>query len=296
MKIVLAVEGAKGKNVVFVSDTLQTYSLEEAVRLAQKGQLESIYAVSGRGGNYLRTSRSISNQEQLERLSISSYQLFASTNDIRHAVSTPAFSRYLQLYAHSLEKDGGPLIVIEGTVTTTKEAVKMKLQSHQTIIFDAGKKFNIDPYLLGAIVIDEIARIAPWEFITDPLLGYFIGINASVGIAQVKLETARGLIKGGYYNPNPADSKLLPENIARTSRMYLYQYVKEPKHSIFFAAAQMRSLIVEWKTLQDISKQPEIIATLYSLKGKTPHKNPEANERGLQIAGEFYELAKMWLV
>jgi len=28
---------------------------------------------------------------------------------------------------------------------------------------------------------------------------------------------------------------------------------------------------------------------------KKPHGNPQQNERGSQIAGEFYKLAKVWL-
>jgi len=57
----------------------------------------------------------------------------------------------------------------------------------------------------------------------------------------------------------------------------------------------MRALIDEWRKFIDISKSPNIIATLYSLKGKTPHAHPEPNNRGLQIANEFYKLAKEWL-
>ncbi len=57
----------------------------------------------------------------------------------------------------------------------------------------------------------------------------------------------------------------------------------------------MRALIDGWRKFIDISKSPNIIATLYSLKGKTPHAHPEPNNRGLQIANEFYKLAKEWL-
>ena len=39
MKIILAAQDAKGRNVVFVSDTLQAYSLEEAIRLARMREL-----------------------------------------------------------------------------------------------------------------------------------------------------------------------------------------------------------------------------------------------------------------
>ena len=45
MKIILAVAGANGKNVVFVSDTLRAYSLDEAVRLAKDGKFDGVYTM-----------------------------------------------------------------------------------------------------------------------------------------------------------------------------------------------------------------------------------------------------------
>lgn len=170
-----------------------------------------------------------------------------------------------------------------------------KLQPHRDLVFTAAKKFDVDPHLLGAIIIDEIARFSPFEILTDPLGGQFAGINTSAGIAQVKIETARGLIQKGYYNPDPADKRLSPQNIPKIFRQELYPYLKNPEYSIFFAATKMRSLIDEWQKSVDISKSPNIIATLYSLKGKAPHAHPQPNDRGMQIANEFYKLAQKWL-
>lgn len=294
MKIILVATDARGKNLVFVSDTMEIYSLEEAVALARDGMFENIYAVNRRTGAYLRAKPSVAKKEQLDQISVSSYLLFSSMDNIRHALSTPAFGNYWQLYQASLEKDG-PFIVIEGHARITKEAAKDKLQPHRKLVFDAARKFNVDPYLLGGIIIDEIARFSPIESITDPLAGYFIGVNTSVGIAQVKTDTARGLIESGYYNPNPADPQLSKEKIGKTSRVHLYTYVVQPEHSIFFAAAKMRALIDAWKKFVDLNKKPEILTTLYSLEHRDPHIDPRPNDRGLQIADEFYPLAKEWL-
>lgn len=294
MKIILVVTGLKGRNAVFVSDTLKSYTVEETVRLAKEGSIENVYAVEAKNGAYVRTKPHTAKTEQLEHLAISSHQLFAFANDIRSAVSTPALARYLKLYGHSLEQEEGPYIVIGGQIKITTQAAKEKLQPHKELIFEAAEKFKIDPYLLGAIVIDEIAQFGLLENITDLLASYFIGINTSTGIAQVKLETARGLIKDGYYNPNPHDPKLARDKINKTPRKYLYQYVKEPKHSIFFAAARMRELIDKWKRFVNLAERPEIISTLYSMY-KLPHANPQANARGLQITNEFYPLVKKWL-
>ncbi|MDP3661772.1 MAG: DUF3892 domain-containing protein [bacterium] len=295
MKIILVATGAQGKNVIFVSDTLQVYSLEEAVRLAREKKFENVYAVQGKNGAYLRTKPSTPKKEQLEQIAISSNQLFTYANDTRNALSTPALARYVQLYQYILEKDGGPLIVTyDEKWKITKEKARIKLQPHRELIFSAAKKFKIDPYLLGAIIIDEIARFTPFEDVSENLAVFFIGKNVSAGIAQVKIETARGLIQDGYYNPNQGAPGLSVKSVGKMSRRDLYEYVKQPKHSIFFAAAKIRSVIDEWKKYLDLNEKPEIIATLYSMY-KPPHAHPEANKRGLQIANEFYQLAQKWL-
>lgn len=297
MKIILVATGAKGKNVVFVADTLQAYTLEETIRLAKEGELRNIYAVNGSAGVHLRSSRNVPKKEQLEQLSVSSRQLFAVASGLRNAPSTsPALNRYLQLYETSLKEKGGPFITpVDDYVRILTQDAKEKLQSHRRLVFDAAKKFNIDPYLLGAIIIDELARVKPFEDVFEKLAVFFVGTDVSAGIAQVKIKTARGLIQDGYYNPNPNDPKLSPENIGKVSRAYLHQFVKEPKYSIFFVAARVRALIDEWKKFADLSAMPEIIATLYHLPYKNPHGNPEANPRGLQISDEFYRFSKVWL-
>ncbi len=295
MKIILVVADGKGKNVVFVTDTLHAYSLDEAVQLARDGKFEGVYAVSGKHGTYLRTRSRVPKSDELEKLSVSSHKLFTYANDTRNALSTPVLARYVQLYQYTLEKDGGPLIVTyDEKWKITKEKAKIKLQPQQELIFSAAKRFNVDPYLLGAIIIDEIARFTPFEDIFENLAVFFIGKNVSAGIAQVQMDTARDLIQNGYYNPNPADSKLSSREIKNIPRSYLYKYVVESKHNIFFAAAKMRLVVDEWKKYIDLSEKPEIIATLYSMY-KAPHAHPEANKRGLQIANEFYQLAQKWL-
>ena len=163
-------------------------------------------------------------------------------------------------------------------------------------LFSAAKRFKVDPYLLGAIVIDEIAQFTPFEDVFENLAVFFIGKNVSAGVAQVKIDTARDLIQKSYYNPDPNNPKLSPMKVGKILRMDLYEYVKQPEHSIFFAAARMRELADRWKRFVNLDTMPEIVSTLYHLPDdkKKPHGNPQPNERGLQIAHEFYKLAKEW--
>ena len=54
MKIILVATDSRGKNLVFVSDTLGAYSLQDAVQLAKEGKLDNVYPVHRGTGIYLR--------------------------------------------------------------------------------------------------------------------------------------------------------------------------------------------------------------------------------------------------
>ena len=261
----------------------------------RKGNFQASIRYNARAEHiYLRTSRNVHQKMQLEALALSSSQLFAFANGAGFTVSHSAFNHYLRLRELALKRrETRPYIYIGNIAHLSKGTAKRRLKEHKAFILAAAKKFEVDPYLLAAIIIDELARFGIWEPITDPLFSHFIGTDASAGIAQIKMETARGLIVDGYYNPNPNDPELSLKNVKKTSRKKLYEYIKQPKHSIFFAAAHMRALIDRWEKFVDLSKRPEIIATLYSIgRGRTPHGNPQQSKRGSQIAGEFYRLAR----
>lgn len=291
MKFILVITDAKGKNLAFVSRELQTLSLAEATEATRRGDVAGAYVVERKTGAYIRTKTSVPKLEQFEKIAVPFKNLLLYAQGV--ATDSRPLSRYIEAYASSLP--GGQLIIRPvGYISILATDVKNRIVPQREDVLDAAHQFNIDPYLLGAILIDESARLFPFEPIIDALKGGFAGKDASVGIAQVKLETANNLIKKGLYNPNPDDKALPFKRLNDGARIYLYRYVIQPRHNVFFSAAYIRSLINDWMKFVDLSKRPEIIATLYHLF-KTPHFNPEADDRGTQIAKEFYQLAKNWL-
>ena len=294
VKIILVATDAQKRSSVFVDEMLRVYSLQEAIKSAKDGLFKNVYAVSRSGSFYLRTSSNASKEDNLDYISISSYQLFYSLNDLGKILSVPALKSYWEKYQQNLfQEEIENYIIIDGQISIAKITAKYKLTEIKDIIFSAAKKFDVDTYLLAGVLIDEIARLSPFEEIADLLAGNFIGKNTSGGIAQVKTDVARNLMLLGYYNPDP-EKFLSKEKIKKVSRQQIYSYIKEPKHSIFFGAAHLRSLIDEWLKFIDLNKKPEVLASLYSLK-KNPHINPQPNDRGLQIANEFYKLSQDWL-
>lgn len=175
MKVILVATDNRGKNLVFVSDALRVYLLAEAVRLAQDGKLENIYPVHRGTGVYLRTKPRVPVKEQLDAVSVSSYRLFSSPNDLRRAISTPVFGNYWALYQAELKDEEGPFIVIDGYALITKEWARKKLQPHKDLVTAGATRFSVDPFLLGAIIIDEIARFAPWGYSPIPWEGILSG-------------------------------------------------------------------------------------------------------------------------
>jgi hypothetical protein len=194
-----------------------------------------------------------------------------------------------------LSEGDSPIIkLVENNLYASSAIVKEKLLSTREIIYDSATNFNLDPFQLGAILIDEISRMSPFEEIIDRIGVENFGINTSVGLAQIKIDTANNIIKKKLYNPNPSDQKLPIKRLNRETRAYLYNYVIQPKHNIFFAGAILTDLINSWKEFIDLKTHFDILASLYSMY-KLPHEDPHPNVRGSQIASEFYNLAKIWL-
>lgn len=295
MKIVLVATDLGAKSLVFVLDNMQILSLEETLKLVRSGVVKDTHVVHSQYGNYIRSAPNTIIKDNLDTLSISGSDIIYFINQTRHAQSTPPISTYLQRYLASL-KEEGPFLIPVGQKRVLVADIKDKFVLHVSLITIAAKEFTIDKYLLGAIIIDELARIQPFEQIINLLEAKIVGLNASIGIAQVKIDTANRLIRNGLYNPDHDDHKLPFTGIlSNDDRRYLYKYLIQPKHNIRFAAAFIRSVIDDWTKYIDISQKPEIVATLYHLSYRKPHSKPVADERGEQISTKFYRLSEKWL-
>jgi len=296
MKIVLVATDSTGKNLGFISDSMKVLSLENVLTSIRSGDIEGVHLVQSRHGKYVRSAPNTSEKDNLDAISISGRDIIFYAQGISRSIIISAIVSYLKRYVASL-KEGQPFLKpSQHFFKVLIIDVKSKFTPHTSLIKTVAKEFSVDKYLLGAIIIDEIARLLPFEEILELLGGKIVGINVSIGVAQVQIDTANLLIKGDIYNPNPADRKLpFSGTLSNTNRMHLYEYLIQPKHNIRFAAARMRDLINEWLKFVDLSQKPEIVATLYHRTYVAPHSKPEPNERGAQIASEFYKLSKKWL-
>jgi len=294
MQIILAIADARGRNIAFVADNLSVYSSTEAIDLVKAGKIKGLYIAKRAGTPYLRSSPGHASSSLLDAVTIPVSKLLRSSTHTANLLALSALDTYWGLYTTQLKNTtvaGSTIMVIDGKDFTTEERVRTKLLKNKETIFSASKQYTIGPYLLGGILIDEIIRLAPFEDIIEKVLLTLINKDVSVGVGQVKLETARRLILNGYFNPNPKDEKLNIKNISKTPRSYLYEYVKDGKNNLYFSAAYIRSLIDSWSSVAKVTLTPELIATLYSLH-REPHLNPVASERGLQIVADYVPMAR----
>ena len=283
MRIILSVEDRRGRNSYFVGDDGKTYSIVEAIALARSGQIADVRVATRGGTPYLRSSRKRNTQFTLQEITVAEAPLLRATTNTSKLISQQAYRPYwawYQKYLESQAKNGVVRIAVDGHYFSTDAHVREKLTPLKEHIVDAAKKSNVDSYLLGGILIDEIVRLAPFEDITDTF-------DLKSGVSK----TFKDLIKSGYFNPNPEDQLLSAPDISGVPPSVLFAYILEPKNNTFFAAARIRELIDSWKSEAGIDLTPEIIATLYSLKYKKPHSSPVANTRGLQIVNEFVPFA-----
>ena len=292
MKIIAAVTDSKRKSLMFMLDSLQVISLDDAIKYVKDEKIDGVHIVRGKSGNYIRTNRSLE-RKNIDAMSVSLYR-FVIPNATKSLLALHELKDFWKHYQTQLQKrirKGDVLITVEGEwPLATKEHVRETMLPYGKHIFTAAKRYNIDPCLLGAILIDEIVRLAPLEDVRDKALAFAINKNVSVGVGQIQLKNIRAIIEKGYYNPNPSDENLLSENINSLPYSYFHKYAADKKHSVYFAAAFIRYLIDEWVSV--IELQPNIIATLYHLEYRRPHAHPEPNERGIQIVNEFYPMAK----
>ena len=295
MKIVLAISDKKGKTVLYVTDDLKVYSVSEAVALTQKGQFEGLYVATRGGASYVR-ARASSSSPKIDSLTIAAKNIVQFTTVALFPASRLRFfyDACRKFYAEEIQQ-GEVIKAVDTNQFASKEYVRNRLIENKSYIFEASEQQHINPDLLGAILIDEIMRLALFEEIRDRIVGQWLPINVSIGVGEIKVETARQIIKEGLYNPNPRDELLSASKISRTSSRHIASYVALPRNNIFFAAAQVHHLTLLWQKKASIIIAPEIIATLYSIGDGMPKLNPQPSPRGKQIIDEFYPLAKIWL-
>ncbi|MFA4905866.1 MAG: DUF3892 domain-containing protein [Candidatus Margulisiibacteriota bacterium] len=288
MNIILRVVSEPTEKELFVDENLKIYNKEDIVSLIKKQRIGNLTVAKRNGKIFIRSKPNIKIRDNISHNTISHNELISFYKKYSKAASDKKIERYLGVRS---KREKGALIVRDDAgdfiSTKTRADIKAHIRKYRDIIIKAAHEQKIDPIILGAILIDEYCRAGYDDWLD--WLGALGLKDTSVGVAQIKLSTAREIIKKRYYNPAPG------KIVANSPPSLIWFYLFQPIHSIRFAAAVIRISIDYWKAKKiDISKRNDVLAYLYSA-GYSKNIKKAKTKRCRQISTEYYETAKSML-
>ncbi len=273
LRIILIIQNKSGKNIAFVTDDHQTLGIEEAINKVLSGLITGVHIVKSKYGYYLRSDPNDNQTDNLESLAVPAGSL---TKKLKKPKGNKVIKAYLKAKSEFLEifYDKKDLIYLDGLARTTKKEVFNKLKPLSSEIRNAAKNDAIDPILLSSILTDEIARMAPDDLMD--ILGKYGIRDTSVGLAQVKMSTAREIIKKGYYkaNPNISDKRL-------------YNLLSNEKEAVKISSAYLR-MAYDYRRKKGISTSDIAMANCYS----HGYRYNKKDTRGEQIIKQLTPFAR----
>ncbi len=211
----------------FVLEDFQVLSLEEILSLVRENKIYKVHIVNKKNAQFIRSDRNARKEDNLN-------------NRIIHAKKVPDFFKnlknkfikfYVLAYAKYLELNYAKdeLLYLENIARITKSTIKEKFFPLIQSIENAARENNISSKLLASILVDEVPRSGPDDLFD--ILGY-VGVNTSVGIAQIKVSTLKDLVERKYV-------KIDKE---KKSNKELYKLLSDNVFSTQVAAAHIRSI------------------------------------------------------
>lgn len=270
-RVILVITDSRGVSRAFVTNDFKHLLLEDAIRLVRRGVLIGLHIVEARGRPYIRSNGNSSTEDNLDSLSVPagslSKEIKDPDGDERVSAYAAAYGKFLEL---KFEQDD--LLYLGNTARILKKDVVRRLRPLAKQIKMAAEKYDVDAKLLAAILIDELARTGPDDLLD--ILGRFDVTDTSVGLAQVKMSTARDLIKRKYYSADP-----------NMSQSKLHDLLMDDGVSVQFAAAYL-SFIRKIRIKRGRGTSAAELASCYS-RGLLEKVSP----RGRQIATKLKRFA-----
>ncbi len=199
---------------------------------------------------------------------------------------------YVELYADRMPTLHRVEFLLEYSETNAEQRAARLVELHSLVIKTAAQEFDTDPVMIGAVMYQEQSTNVNFVDTLSDTIGGVIGLNTSVGIGQVRVNTARAL-EEKYPQLVPGAAFSGDDTFTRVERL------KDPLFNIRYVAAKVHFDATYWKEAGfDLSGRHDILGTLYNTQDiahpLTPHANPGANEFGKGV-GENYERVRALL-
>ena len=222
--------------------------------------------------------------------------IYGDDNDNGNAeIDILAIRQSNNLYVYCMNS---PIYFTDPSGYRSKEEADKIIRDNSQNIKDAASKFGVNPAILAATIYAEQRLNVDWKDDITDSIGGFYGINTSIGVAQVRVSTAKFLEDQGYMTKTKAEDGgwNIPgigfvngtETMARSKKL------EEPAMCILYAAAYLKYFQDTWKSsYSEIDGRTAILATLYNLghEKTKPNSNPQPNKFG-NFAKESYSNMK----
>ena len=168
------------------------------------------------------------------------------------------------------------------------------IKTYSPEILDVSKEFKIDPVFVGTVIYQEQSINVNFVDTLTDYIGGLLHVNTSIGIGQVRVETARSL-ENIFPVLNPLDKKNDPWADSNTVRV---ERLKDPWTNIRYVAAKIKFDLDRWNSAGiDISNRPEIIGTLYNIedvdKPIKPNVNAKPNDFGIEVRENYNRVKEL---
>ena len=203
------------------------------------------------------------------------------TGGILYALSTGNAEITAQSVANNtIVSETCPVTVIDPSKVVDANEV---IQENAAYIINAANMFGLDPASVAMCIYAEQCLNYTWtDEVIDPMLPS--SFDASLGIGQVKISTAKRVEDAGYLPVTHFTEWHGNNSIEDRDQGIIYKLL-DPQENAKYVAGYLALLIDLWKEAYPlVESDTAILATLYNRgengRGSGPHSNPKNNGFG----------------
>ena len=169
-----------------------------------------------------------------------------------------------------------------------EKATKVILENRQAIV-KAADEFNVDAQTIAASIYTEQSLNVNWIDTLTDWLGATGLIDMSIGVAQIRVSTARTLESTGYIERSTSTT-FLTDTVKDPYAYSVSMKLMDNETNIRYAGAYLKYIEDDWKDEYPvIAEDPYILSTIYNQGNRRPpHDSPEPNPFGA-YAGDNYD-------
>jgi RHS repeat-associated protein len=226
-----------------------------------------------------------------------------STEDTYRGDSSDPLSLNLYTYCGN-----DPVNNVDPTGHISEKAADKLIEDNAQFIIEAAEKVGIDPAILAACIYTEQRNNVGFTENLEDWFQMMLGMDCSVGIAQVRISTAKKIEDAGYvektgkltrYSTMYVFGMKRTEKAIFTREERIYYKLKDNKIGIRYAASYLALIQDMWQDkYPKINIDTAVLATLYNIGESGGERginsSPESTEFG-DYAAKYYDHLKSLL-